>query len=158
MNSINIISRQLLDEVSGAAKASARQRKNFNFHQRDDDTCHRLLNALEPDTYIPPHCHCDPSKGESIISLRGKIGVLIFSNDGTVSQRLVLQPEDETLGVDIPPGIVHSLVALETNSVFFESKAGPYTPLTEQERCTWAPIENAKEASDYLAWMKREFL
>ncbi len=157
MNSLKIISKKLLDEVSGAAKASARQRKNFNFHQRDDDTCHRLLNALEPDTYIPPHCHRDPSKGESIIILRGKIGVLVFADDGTVSQCLVLQPESETLGIDIFPGTIHSLVALQENSVFFEAKAGPYVPIATNERVAWAPNESALNTQDYLAWMKQHF-
>ncbi len=157
MNSIKIISKQLLDEVSSAAKASTRQRKNFNFHQRDDDTCHRLLNALEPATYIPPHCHRDAAKGESVVILRGKIGVLIFSDDGSVSQRLLLQPESGTLGVDIAPGVIHSLVALQENSVFFESKAGPYVPIAENERVVWAPTENSADASNYLAWMKHPF-
>lgn len=123
---MQIISQQLLDSVSAAAQSSPRQRKNFNFHQRDDEVCHRLLNALEPDTYISPHCHRDETKGE-------------------------------TLGIDIPPGAIHSLVALEKNSVFFESKAGPYVTLSEHERFSWAPIEGADAAREYLAWMKSQF-
>lgn len=157
MNQVKIISQLLLNETSNAAQLSPRQRKNFNFHTRDDDLCHRLLNALEPETYIPPHCHRDVAKGECIIILRGTVGVLIFSGAGKVSQRLLLQPNGATLGVDIPPAVIHSLVALERNSVFFESKAGPYVPLAENEGVTWAPNESAATARDYLAWMKGQF-
>ncbi len=157
MINVQLISRQLIDSVSGAAQASPRQRKNLNFHQSDDAACHRLLNALEPDTYIPPHCHRDPAKGESIVVLRGKVGALIFSEDGELTQHFVLQPVSETLGVDIPPGVIHSLVALEKNSAFFESKAGPYMPPMENERFPWAPNEGADTAREYLIWMKRQF-
>ena len=89
--------------------------------------------------------------------LRGKVGLLIFSEGGELTQKFVLQPLGETLGVDIPPGVVHSLVALEKNSVFFESKAGPYVPLMENERFPWAPNEGAVTAHEYLIWMKRQF-
>lgn len=157
MSSIQIISQQLLNEISAAAQGSSRQRKNFNFHLRDDDQCHRLLNALEPETYIPPHCHRDSSKGESIVILRGKVGVLFFSAEGIVTERLTLEPSSDTLGVDIAPGVVHSLVALKKNSVFFEAKAGPYVPLAADERVTWAPAENSESARDFVAWMKQQF-
>jgi cupin fold WbuC family metalloprotein len=157
MTDVKAISQPLLDSVSAAAQSSARQRKNFNFHQRDDDICHRMLNALEPGTYIPPHCHRDETKGESIVILRGKIGLLIFSDDGELAQRFTLEPNGETLGVDISPGVIHSLIALETNSVFFESKAGPYVPLADNERVNWAPAEGADAAREYLVWMKNQF-
>lgn len=157
MIDVQLISRHLIDSVSVAAQASPRQRKNFNFHQGDVAVCHRLLNALEPDTYISPHCHRDPTKGESIIVLRGKVGMLIFSEDGELMQYFALQPVSATVGVDISPGVIHSLVALEKNSVFFESKAEPYVPLTENERFPWAPNEGEDAANEYLLWMKGQF-
>jgi cupin fold WbuC family metalloprotein len=157
MADVQIISKPLLDDVSRLAQTSPRQRKNYNFHQRDESVCHRLLNALEPATYISPHCHRDDAKGESIVILRGKVGVLIFTGDGKIEQRFVIEPNSETLGVDIPSGVIHGLVALEKNSVFFEAKAGPYVPLAENERVNWAPTEGADAARDYLAWMKSQF-
>ena len=85
MADVQIISKSLLDDVSRVAQTSPRQRKNYNFHQRDESVCHRLLNALEPDTYIPPHCHTDEAKGESIVIVRGKVGVLIFAADSKIA-------------------------------------------------------------------------
>ena len=32
---------------------------NYNFHESLDAPIHRLLNALEPGTYLPPHRHVD---------------------------------------------------------------------------------------------------
>ena len=156
MQSVQIISQTLLDLVSEMAKASPRQRKNRNFHLADDDVCHRLLNALEPQTYIPPHRHLHPNKGESIVILRGRVGVLFFDAQGQVTQRCVLQPGGEIMGVDIAPGTFHSVVALEPGTVFFEAKAGPYMPVTPDERASFAPAENAPDAVAFLAGMKRQ--
>ncbi len=155
---MQLISQSLLDAVSDDAKASARRRKNHNFHLDDQDICHRLLNALELDSYIPPHRHLSPSKAESIVILRGRVGILFFDSEGQISQHCALQPDSELLGVDISPGVYHSLVALAPGSVFFEAKAGPYVPLTADERAAFAPTENTPEARAYLAWMKQRFI
>ncbi|MEO6022339.1 MAG: WbuC family cupin fold metalloprotein [Burkholderiales bacterium] len=88
-----IISLDLLNATSAAAKTSPRQRKNYNFHVVDTDVCQRSLNAIEPEIYIPPHCHLHPTKAESIIILRGRIGVLFFNADGEVTDKARLQPQ-----------------------------------------------------------------
>ncbi len=124
-----IIDRALLQRVAEAGAAAARRRKNYNFHTDDADACHRLLNAVEPDSYIPPHCHLDASKDETILVLRGRIGMVLFSASGDVVSTSVLEAGGERLGINIPHGQFHTLVALEPGSVFFEAKAGPFKPL-----------------------------
>ena len=158
MADVKLISQSLLDSVSQSAKATVRQRKNYNFHESDRDICHRLLNALEPDTYIPPHRHLHPTKAESIVILRGKVGLLLFDADGEITQRCILQTDSDMLGVDIPPGTFHSMVALLPDTVFFEVKAGPYVALAVNERANWAPAEDSDRAGEYLAWMKHSFV
>jgi cupin fold WbuC family metalloprotein len=66
---MEIIDKNLLDEVSLQAKASPRFRKNYNFHQSLDDLYHRMLNALEPGTEVPVHHH--PDKDETFVILLG---------------------------------------------------------------------------------------
>jgi hypothetical protein len=78
---ITLIDDALLDAVCAEAAASPRRRKNRNFHPRDDHPGHRLLNAMQPDSYIPPHRHLDPNKDETFVVLRGSIGVVIFDDD-----------------------------------------------------------------------------
>jgi cupin fold WbuC family metalloprotein len=146
-----IIDQQLLDTVSGAAKDSPRRRKNLNFHPDDEAPCHRLLNAMEPGSYIPPHRHLSPEKDESIIVLRGRLGVVFFDDGGKIRETALLTPEGGAMGVNIPHGDFHTVVSLESGTVFFESKAGPYRPVTPQERPPWAPGEGSAAAAPYLA-------
>ncbi|MBI3778029.1 MAG: WbuC family cupin fold metalloprotein [Gammaproteobacteria bacterium] len=158
MKNIQIIDRRLLDQVSGQADASPRRRKNHNFHAAESDACHRLLNAVEADSYIPPHCHHDAGKDETLIVVRGRIGVVFFDERGSVTSKALLVPGGDVAGVNIPHGVYHTLVALEPDSVFFEAKAGPYTPLTPREKASWAPAEGEPRASSYLAELKRLFV
>lgn len=157
MSKLEIIDRTLLHNAAEAAAASPRRRKNYNFHANDGDACHRLLNAVEPDSYIPPHCHLDPSKDETMVVLRGTIGVVLFGAAGEVLRTVVLQAGGETLGINIPHGQIHALLALEPGSIFFEAKAGPFVPVSAQERAFWAPAEGTPEAEIYLKQLKEMF-
>jgi len=89
--------------------------------------------------------------------VRGRLGVVFFDERGTVTATVVLTPAGESVGVNIPHGMYHTLVALEPGSVFFEAKAGPYAPLTLREKASWAPAEDEPRAASYLADIKRLF-
>jgi cupin fold WbuC family metalloprotein len=147
---ITIITDGLLRQVSEAAAASPRLRKNHNLHPADTSRCHRLLNAIEPDSYIRPHRHLDPEKDEAFILMSGRLGVVIFSEDGEVTESVVLSRESGNLAADVPHGVYHTAVSLESGTVFYEAKAGPYLPLTEDEAATWAPPEGDGTAARYL--------
>lgn len=157
MNNPQIINRELFDRVSAEAQASPRRRKNLNFHAAEADASHRLLNALEPDSYIPPHRHLEADKDESIIALSGRFGVVFFDQEGNVTGTATLVPGGEAVGVNIPHGVFHSVVALEPGSVFFEAKAGPYRALEPAEKSSWAPAEGGSGAAAYLEFLKALF-
>lgn len=150
-NDLCWIGDDLLDAVSAEARSSPRLRRNRNFHRAEDSRCHRLLNAIEPDSYIRPHRHLDPEKEETILVVRGRIAVLFFSEDGNETESATLEVGGPLLGVNIAPGRFHSLVALDAGSVFFEAKAGPYKPLEPAELAPWAPEEGSEEATKYQA-------
>lgn len=151
---ITLIDRALLDEVCAEAAASPRRRRNRNFHPRDDHPAHRLLNAMQPDSYIPPHRHLDPNKDETFVVLRGRLGLVLFDDAGGVLRSVEIGPGAAAVGVDIPHGAWHTAFALEPDTVFLEAKAGPYLPFSEAERAPWAPAENSAEAAPYLALLK----
>jgi len=151
------ITRETLDWISGQAKQSSRLRKNYNFHTSDGDVCHRLLNAMEPDSYIQPHRHLDSNKDETLVVIRGKMGVIMFNSDGAVAERVSLEPTGNIMMVNLPHGKFHTMISLEEGSVFFEAKAGPFVPLTRDERAPWAPEEGAESSSAYLASLKQLF-
>lgn len=146
----------LFDEVAAKAAANPRRRQNHNFHDLTEP-CHRLLNALQPDSYIPPHCHRHPDKAESLLVVKGALGLLIFSEIGELLATRELRVGGECIGVDLPPGTFHAILALEPDSVMFEAKAGPFMPLAEDERGQWAPREGEPGAAEYLAWMRSQF-
>ncbi|STQ91893.1 WbuC family cupin fold metalloprotein [Iodobacter fluviatilis] len=149
---MSLINKGTLADLSAAAKDSPRLRKNLNFHASNESACHRLLNALEPGTYVQPHRHSDVEKDETMIVLSGRFGVLIFDETGKITSQAVLAA-DGHLGINIPAGAFHSMVALESGSVFFESKAGPYVPLSDSEKASWAPAEGEPGSEAYLTKM-----
>lgn len=159
------IDNALLDSLCAQAAASPRRRKNHNLHTSDTALAHRLLNAVQTDSYIAPHRHLDPSKDETFVVLRGLMGLIIFDDAGNIKESLKVSAgtqsagvadtansaENTALGADIPAGTWHTSLALMPDTVILEAKAGPYHPLTEAERAPWAPAENTPEAAARLA-------
>jgi len=154
---LDVVDGALLDALTLEARASQRRRKNRNLHQSELEPCNRLLNAVEPDSYIPPHRHLDPNKDETFAVLRGRFGVAVFDEEGKVSGTAVLAANGECMAVTIPHGTWHTLVSLEAGSVFLEAKGGPYAALVPEERAAWAPGEGALDAADYLERLRRLF-
>lgn len=155
MSSVQIIDQAMLDAASDAARASPRGRRNRNFHLADEAICHRLLNAIEPGSYVVPHRHLDPAKAESIIVLRGRLACVVFDDAGDIVDCCVLTPGGAQVGVDMPHGTYHTVLALEPGTVFFEAKAGPYQPLGDAECAPWAPREGAAGSAEYCAMLTR---
>ncbi len=154
---MKIVSRELLDQLTEAARRSPRLRMNHNLHPTDNSRCHRLLNAIEPPSYIRPHRHLDPEKTEGFILLRGRLGIVVFADDGKVVQTVLLSEATGNLAVDIPHGVYHTAVSLEIGTVFYESKGGPYLPLTEEEKAIWAPEDGDPAVLAYLEQLRELF-
>lgn len=149
-----IVDRKLIDSLIDRARRAPRLRANHNFHADAAAPAQRLLIAIEPGSYVVPHRHHAPDKQETLIVLRGSLGVVLFDAAGRVERSLVLRPDDEILGIDLPAGTYHTALALETGTVFFEAKAGPYVPLTDVERAPWAPAEGDPEVPAYLSRLR----
>ena len=150
------LDRALFAELANQAGDSPRQRAHHNLHEMSEP-CHRLAVGLQPATYIPPHRHLADDKAETLLVLQGRIGLLLFTEDGSLQATRVLEAGGECLGVDLAPGQFHALVVLAPDSILFECKAGPYRPLVEAEQAAWAPREGEPEVAAYLAWMKAQF-
>jgi cupin fold WbuC family metalloprotein len=142
------ITREALSALSREAASSTRLRKNRNLHAMEDPV-HRLLNAMEPGTYVRPHRHLHPPRSETALVVAGRIGILFFDDAGAVIDRRALDPAGETIGVDFPPETWHTLLALSPGSVFFETKAGPYVAPPEADLATWSPPEGSEGAARF---------
>jgi cupin fold WbuC family metalloprotein len=157
MKQLQVIDRPALEELSAQARSAPRLRKNLNMHASEQEPCNRLLNAIEPGTYIPPHCHQDLTKDESMVMVRGRMGLVVFNEEGRVTEKVLMEPVVGRCAVTIPHGVFHSLVALESGTIFFEAKAGPYRPLLPAEKAAWAPAEGAPGAAAYLVALREQF-
>ena len=153
---MNLINNDLINSVSTHAKQSKRMRMNFNFHTEDTALFQRMLNALEPSTYIRPHKHENPDKSEAFIAIRGKMAVITFDDNGRIIQSANIEPCSNCLGVEIPPCTWHTIISLESGSVAYEAKDGPYNPDTDKIFAKWSPAEDSPEAVSYLEFLKSE--
>lgn len=151
---MQIVTRELLARITAEALQSPRLRKNHNIHTSDKSRCHRLLNAVEPASYIRPHRHLDPEKDEAFILMSGRLGVIIFDDNGAVTETVLLSQASGNLAADVPHGVYHTAVSLETGTLFYEAKAGPYLPLAEDEKAHWAPEDNDPSARIYLEQLR----
>ena len=142
---MKIIEKPLIDRTTEQARKESRLRKNYNLHERLCDPVNRLLNALEPGTYVPAHRHSHPAKDETVFVLRGNIVSVIFDDAGNIIERAVIDPAHGVYGFDIPAGQWHGLLVRESGTVVFEVKKGPFTPLTEEDIAPWTPRTDDKE-------------
>lgn len=146
---IKLIDQALLDRTVQAAVGAPRLRKNHNFHQSAEENPHRFLNALARGTYCPPHRHLNPPKSESFLALRGEVAFFVFDDHGNVSERHVLG-RGTLLGIDIEPGVWHSIAVLTDTAVCYEVKPGPWDPANDKDFPPWAPREGDPRAAVYL--------
>jgi len=156
MRQPGFLDQSLFAAMAQKAAQSPRGRQHHNFHEMDEP-CHRMAVGLQPETYIPPHRHQSLDKAETLVVLKGKLGLLIFDEAGAVVDKRVLQAGGECVGVDLPVGIFHGLVVLERDSLLFECKAGPYRPVGEGDMAPWAPKEGEAEVAAYQDWMRAQF-
>ncbi|MDF2399233.1 MULTISPECIES: WbuC family cupin fold metalloprotein [Pseudomonas] len=156
MTGPSFLDQALFSDLAEKAAANPRGRQHHNFHAMEEP-CHRMAVALQPSTYVPPHRHLSADKAETLLVLKGRLGVLIFDEAGQVKGKRILQAGGDCVGVDLPAGVFHGLVALEADSLMFECKAGPYRPVGEGEQASWAPREGEPGVAEYQAWMRAQF-
>ena len=148
------ITSELIDTVIAQARLSPRRRMNYNFHPELSDPVQRLLNALEPWTYIRPHKHT--TKEESFVLLRGTVLAVAFNDDGTIRDHAILSSKTGILGIEFEENSFHMLTSLETGSAVYEIKEGPFVPHTEGSSAPWSPKEGTHEAKGFLEKIFKE--
>lgn len=152
---MKVFTQQELNELTELAKASVRLRQHRNVHQSYQDPCQRLLNAIEPGSYIRPHRHKSDPRDEMLVAVRGLMALVTFGDDGNVTE--VVRLGTERYGVNARPlaelssDVWHTVVALESGCVLLEIKAGPFDPDQPKDLALWAPEENSEEAQAYLS-------
>jgi cupin fold WbuC family metalloprotein len=149
------IDRTMLDQASAAARSSPRRRMNRNFHETSEEPLQRMLNAIEPLSYIRPHFHEEPEKREIFFVLRGRLAVVEFDDQGHITDHFLLSPEAGNYGVEIPHRVYHTIIALDPGTVAYEIKVGPFVPLNDKNFAPWSPEAETPGVKDYLSGLLR---
>ncbi len=148
MPAVQLLDRALIASLIETARVSPRLRTNYNFHVNMEDNPHRFLNVMMRGTYIAPHRHLDPPKAESFLVLEGEIAFFTFDDAGRIATTQVLGRD--VLGVDLPPGVWHTMMPLTPHAVCYEVKPGPYLASTDKDFAPWAPREGEPGVAAYL--------
>jgi len=152
---LSLMTRTLLDHARQQSRLSPRRRIIQPFHKTNDDPLHRMLNVVQPGSYIRPHRHLDPPKAEAWILISGALVFFTFEDNGDVRDCLHLSAGGEIFGVDLVPGIFHTFIALEPDTTIYEIKTGPYSANSDKSFPTWAPAENTDGTAEYIETLRR---
>lgn len=147
--SVFALTEEMLERGCEAARQSPRRRIIFPIHRRPEALVQRMLNFMQPDTYVVPHRHPLEHAIETVQVLRGALGFLIFNEQGEVVSTHRLSAAESVSLLDIEPGIWHGMVILAPDTVILEIKRGPYDASTDKEFASWAPGEGDEEAPDF---------
>jgi cupin fold WbuC family metalloprotein len=139
----------LFQELIERARRSPRLRVNHNFHGSMEENPHRFLNVMVKGTYVAPHRHLDPPKAESFVVLDGEVAFFIFDDAGHVVRTEVVGRDP--IGIDLQPGVWHTLTPVSAHAVCYEVKPGPYSAANDKDFAVWAPREGDPGAPAYLA-------
>ncbi len=152
---IKLIDDKIIDATTLLAKENPRLRMNHNFHELPDPL-QRMLNAVQPGSYIRPHRHFTPPKVEVFIILKGRGAAILFNDDGSIKEIVVMDAGGPVRGVEFAPGSWHTIVSLKEGTVFFEAKDGPYIAISDKDFAPWAPEpSDTAGARSYLSELTR---
>lgn len=144
----------LFDELLAQAALSPRRRMFRNIHQSHDEPVQRLVIAMLPDSYVPVHRHSRQHQWEMFIVLAGAVDMLAFDEQGIVIFRQRLSAGQPYTGLELPPGVWHTLVCNEP-CVFIEIKQGPFDPHQPRETAPFCPVEQSTSSPRFLQWLKQ---
>ena len=128
-----LLDEALFDEITKRAKESPRLRMNYNLHESLDAKAQRLFNAVEPGSIFPIHRHNHSSETQFV--MRGQARVKVYNDQKEVIETFDLNPKEGRYGCHLDKNVWHSLEVLETGTIIFEVKDGPYVPNSPEN--TW---------------------
>lgn len=148
-----LLDQALFQQLLDTAAQSPRRRTSLNLHRDFAEPVQRVIIALHPDSYVPPHRHVENQQWELFVLLSGSADFLQFDDSGRVTARWPLTAGSSLVGLELAPGQWHTLVALEPGAVFLEVKQGPFDPAQPRHFAPFAPTEQDPQASSYQQWL-----
>ena len=113
-----------------------------SLHSSPDNLFHNMIIAQGDFTYNKPHKHVN--KAETYHILYGEQLVVIFNDDGTISDKFLMSKEENMI-YRFEKGIFHMTIPLTPCCIFHESKIGPFVREGDSIFASWAPNENESQ-------------
>jgi cupin fold WbuC family metalloprotein len=148
---IVILSEALVTRALEVSRVSDRKRVILPFHKSSEEAVHRMFNAMQPGTYVQPHRHYTAPKTEVFLLLRGALDFMVFDDDGGIEFARSLRAGSSEFGLDLAAGKYHSFLVREPDTLIYEVKPGPYSPMDDKDFAPWAPREGSPEVAAYVA-------
>ena len=126
-----VFNTELFNKLTEQAKASPRLRYGMDMRTTPEDQSQRLLNALEPGTAMPIHRHQNTT--ETAVVLRGSLKWFFYDEEGNLTDSFLLEANGDMKGISVPKGLWHSIECLESGTILFEAKDGPWQQLTDKD-------------------------
>ena len=125
-----------------ASRNSPRKRFILPIHRTQNAPVQRMMNFLQPGTYIRPHKHPRPGAIETIVALTGHIRFFIYSEDGEVTHQCELISGAANCLIDIEDNVWHGFEVLSPDTIIFECKMGPYDAELDKTFAPWSEPES----------------
>ena len=126
------IDNALLDSLTEQAKASPKLRMNYDLRNSSEDTSQRMLNAIEPGSFVPIHRHRNTS--ETVVVLRGRVVEEFYDElERICSATYEVSAGGPVCALNIPAGQWHTLRSLESGTVILEVKDDAYEPIGPED-------------------------
>jgi cupin fold WbuC family metalloprotein len=146
---------ELIENGLKASRESERLRMILPLHRSQEAEVQRMLNFMQPGTYVRPHFHSEAHASESIVVLRGSIRFFTHDDEGEVKTVSDVSAVRVPGVVDIEPNVWHSFLVMEPDTILFEAKKGPYNAQTDKTFASWSPAEGSPEVSGWLHSMSQ---
>jgi cupin fold WbuC family metalloprotein len=130
-----------VDRGLAESRTNTRKRHILPVHRRQDAKVQRLVNFMQPGTYIRPHKHPRPGATESIVVIMGAILVRIFDDQGVILSEHQCKAGSLEAVFDIEENIWHDFVVVEVDTILFECKMGPYDIELDKIFAPWSHPE-----------------
>jgi cupin fold WbuC family metalloprotein len=138
---IAVIGSDWIDRLKGIALTSPLKRARICLHRSDEDGVHEMIIALARECLFPPPRHV--AKTESFHMIEGRLGVVIFNDDGSVRSGFVLAPPSQRgiLAYRLCTSAFHAVLPLDDVVVYHETTNGPFKQ-GEAIVAPWAPAQD----------------
>jgi cupin fold WbuC family metalloprotein len=153
---VHVLTEERLEEGIRESRLNGRGRIIIPIQRSEQAPVQRLVNVLQPGSYVRPHYHPRPQAVELICILRGRVNFVVFDETGRIEKSVTLQTGSAPTIMDIEPMVWHTIIALEPDSVILEIKGGPYDRVKDKVFADWAPEEGSPEADSFLRSMASE--